>query len=74
MNAWAFVAALAGAYATPRIGVGVTAAALTAGQLFAGVIWDQFGALGLPMVPISPPRIAGLLLIVVGVVLVRGVG
>ena len=63
---------LASAFATPILGVGVTTAALTAGQLGVAIIWDQVGVLGLPEVPVSPLRILGMLLVVAGVVLIRG--
>lgn len=66
------VVLLAGTAATPILGVGATAAALTAGQLGAGIVLDQLGLLGLPEVPISPQRLLGVLLVVAGVVLVRG--
>lgn len=67
------VVLVAGTVATPVLGVGVTAAALTAGQLGVAIMWDQFGVLGLPEVPVSPQRILGMLLVVAGVVLIRGI-
>jgi len=66
------VVLLASAFATPILGVGVTTAALTAGQLGVAIIWDQVGVLGLPEVPVSPQRILGMLLVIAGVVLIRG--
>ncbi|HEV7214939.1 MAG TPA: DMT family transporter [Chloroflexota bacterium] len=76
---WYFTAGLlglvvlvAGTVATPILGVGVTTAALTAGQLGIAIVWDQIGVLGLPEVPISPQRVLGILLVIVGVVLIRG--
>lgn len=76
---WYFTAGLlglvvlvAGTVATPILGVGVTTAALTAGQLGVAIVWDQIGVLGLPEVPISPQRVLGMLLVIAGVVLIRG--
>jgi transporter family-2 protein len=66
------VVLLAGTVATPILGVGVTTAALTAGQLGIALVWDQVGVLGLPEVPVSPQRVLGLLLVIAGVVLIRG--
>jgi transporter family-2 protein len=62
----------AGTAATPILGVGVTVALLVAGQLAAGIFWDRLGVLGLPVVPVTPQRLAGMLLVVAGVILVRG--
>ncbi|MGI8915136.1 MAG: DMT family transporter [Chloroflexota bacterium] len=63
---------VAGTVATPILGVGLTTAALTAGQLGIAIVWDQVGVLGLPETAISPQRIVGMLLVVAGVVLIRG--
>lgn len=59
------------AFGAPRIGVGALLTVMVAGQLAAAVALDHFGALGLPRQPISLERIAGLLLVLVGVILVR---
>ena len=61
------------AFGAPRIGVGLLLTLLIAGQLAAAVLLDHFGAMGLPRQPIGLSRIAGLLLIVAGVVLIRKV-
>ncbi len=66
------VVLFAGTFAAPVLGVGLTAAALTAGQIGIGLVWDQLGVLGLPEIPLSPLRVVGMALIIVGVVLVRG--
>jgi transporter family-2 protein len=50
-------------------GAGVVAATIT-GQLTFSVVIDQFGLLGLPEKPITAARVAGVLLLAVGVFLV----
>lgn len=55
----------------PRLGVAVTVSLIIAGQLIAAVVMDHYGLLGVPVKEISLLRIAGILLIVGGVVLVR---
>ncbi|GEM_PF-2546843 len=79
LGVWYYTAGLlglvilfAGAFVTPILGVGATAAAVIAGQLGASIVWDQLGVLGMPQAPFSPQRAVGMLLIIAGVVLVRG--
>lgn len=62
---------VAAAYSAPRIGVAATLTLLVAGQLAAAALLDQFGALGVPARPLTPVRLAGLGLVLAGVVLVR---
>ena len=59
------------AYAAPRIGLATLITIGIAGQIAVALLLDQFGALGLPKDPINLGRIAGALLVIVGVVLVR---
>lgn len=66
----AFFVAVA-AFAAPRIGVGMLVVALVAGQLAMAVLLDHFGALGLAKQPLGWARVAGLLLVIAGAVLVR---
>jgi len=75
---WAWLGGLLGAFyvtvsiiAAPQIGTGRFFAVVIAGQLFAGVLIDQFGLLGLPQRVLTLPRVLGLALLVAGVVLVR---
>ena len=75
---WYFAAGLlglvvlfAGTVATPLLGAGATVALLTAGQVGAGIAWDQFGVLGLPVIPLTPQRLVGLALVVLGILLIR---
>jgi transporter family-2 protein len=62
---------VAAAYSAPRIGVAATVTLLVAGQLAAAAALDHFGALGMAQREITPMRLAGLVLVVAGVVLVR---
>ncbi|HEX4116545.1 MAG TPA: DMT family transporter [Solirubrobacteraceae bacterium] len=74
---WAFVGGLLGAaYVTVAIltvgtlGVSALTAVVISGQLFAAVLIDRFGLLGIARQPIGATRILGLVLLVAGVVLV----
>lgn len=52
------------------IGAGGVAAATVTGQLTAAVAIDRLGLFGLDQVPLSPGRIAGIVLLLVGTVLI----
>jgi len=56
--------------AVSSIGAGGVAAATVAGQLTASVVADRFGILGLEQVSLSPTRVLGVVLLLVGTVLV----
>ena len=60
------------AFAGPRIGIGTTSAVLVAGQMLGAIAWDHLGLLGQAKDPIDAAKVMGGLLIVGGVVLVRG--
>lgn len=62
---------VAAAWGVPRLGVATTIILMVAGQLLLSVVLDHFGAMGMPKQPISPGRVAGVGLVVVGVLLVR---
>ncbi|WP_114951911.1 DMT family transporter [Sphingosinicella terrae] len=66
----AFFVAMA-AFGAPKVGVGVLLTAVVAGQLGMAVLLDHYGLLGLDRNPINLQRVAGLLLVLGGVVLVR---
>ena len=55
----------------PRLGAATLIAALVAGQMIASLLVDHYGWVGFAEHPISPIRLAGAVLIVAGVVLVR---
>ena len=59
------------AYAAPKIGLASLITIGIAGQIAVALLLDHFGALGLPRDPLSVGRIAGALLVICGVVLVR---
>ena len=74
-----FLGGLAGAFivftlavAGPRIGIAATSAALISGQMFGAIIYDHLGLLEQAKDPIDALKVLGALLIVGGVVLVRG--
>jgi len=56
----------------PRLGIATTSAALIAGQMVGAILWDHLGLLSQAKDPIDALKVAGALLIVGGVVLVRG--
>jgi len=62
---------VAAAWGVPRLGVALTITLMVAGQLLIGVLLDHFGAFGMPAQPISWGRVAGILLVICGVVVVR---
>jgi transporter family-2 protein len=62
---------VAAAWAVPRLGVATTITLMVAGQLMLSLVLDHFGALGVPHNPISLTRLAGVALVVGGVILVR---
>ena len=55
----------------PHLGAATFLALLVTGQMFASVTFDHFGWLGLAQRPIDAPRVLGVGLLVVGVVLIR---
>ena len=59
------------AYAAPRLGLATLITIGIARQLVMALLLDHIGALGLPRDPISLGRVAGVVLVIAGVVLVR---
>jgi transporter family-2 protein len=55
----------------PRLGVAMTFSLIIAGQMIVTLIIDHFGLLGMPVKAVSFARIAGILLITGGVILIR---
>jgi thiamine biosynthesis protein ThiS len=64
---------LAVAFIGPRLGIAATTAALVSGQMFGAVVFDHLGLLEQAKDPIDALKVLGVLLIVGGVILVRGV-
>jgi transporter family-2 protein len=60
-------------FATPKIGAALALALTIAGQMIAALFLDHYGAIGLTKYPASPIRIAGVVLVVLGVSLVASV-
>ena len=75
---WTWIGGLYGAifvvsaaWGVPRLGVATTITLMVAGQLALSLVLDHFGALGVEKQPLSLGRIAGIALVIGGVVLVR---
>jgi transporter family-2 protein len=75
---WIWVGGLLGAFyvfgsivAAPRLGAVVLIAAVLAGQSVASLVIDHYGWVGFTEHAITPGRVAGVLLLAVGVALVR---
>ena len=75
--AWAWFGGLLGAAyvaATtvlgPRLGAAAVLALTLAGQMVAALIVDHYGVIGFPRNPVTPARLAGAALLVVGVLLI----
>lgn len=75
---WAWLGGLCGAvfvaaaaWGVPRLGVATTITLMVAGQLILSLALDHFGAFGVPQQPLNLTRIAGVALVVGGVLLVR---
>jgi transporter family-2 protein len=65
------IVAVAGvAYAMPRVGVAAGNMAMLFGQMGVAVVIDMIGVGGYEKVPLTLPRIAGLVLMIIGVYLV----
>lgn len=60
------------AVAGPRIGIAATSAALISGQMVGAIVYDHLGLLAQAKDPIDALKVLGALLIVGGVILVRG--
>ena len=76
--AWAWLGGAAGAFylvanlvSLPRLGAAMVVACAVAGQLVASVTIDNFGLFDVPKTPVNPFRIAGAILVFLGVVLIQ---
>lgn len=65
----AFVAALA--FAAPRLGIAAALSIAIASQLIAALTLDHFGLLQLPHQPVTLTKLAGIALVLIGVVVFR---
>jgi transporter family-2 protein len=57
--------------AIPKLGVALTFSLIVASQMLVTIIIDHYGLLDVPVKEASLPRIAGILLIIAGVVMIR---
>lgn len=62
---------VAAAYAVPKLGVATTITLMVAGQMLLSLFLDHFGFMGVPRQPITPTRLAGVVMLIGGVLLVR---
>ena len=62
---------VAAAYAVPKLGVATTIVLMVAGQMMLSLILDHFGFMGVPKQPITLTRLAGVAMLIGGVLLVR---
>ncbi len=56
---------------TPRLGASTTFGLIIAGQLIMSMVLDHLGAVGFAIHPINPWRVAGAVLLILGVILIR---
>ena len=75
---WAWTGGLLGTFFVagivillPRLGGGLAFSLVIAGQMIASIILDQFGWLGVAINEISLGKIAGVILLIAGVVMIR---
>jgi transporter family-2 protein len=55
----------------PRLGVALAFSLVIAGQMLTAILFDQFGWMGLAVKEISAGKIAGAILLIIGVILIR---
>ncbi len=55
----------------PKLGAATVIALIVAGQMIGSLGFDHFGLFGLPVHPVTAPRLAGALFLLVGTALVR---
>lgn len=75
---WAWIGGLFGAFfvavgviVTPKLGTAATFSTVVAGQVLVSLALDQWGWIGLPVHQLSPGRLAGAALLVIGVLMVQ---
>ena len=55
----------------PKLGVALSFSLIIAGQMLAAILFDQFGWMGLAVKEVSAGKIAGAVLLIIGVILIR---
>jgi bacterial/archaeal transporter family-2 protein len=75
---WAWIGGFFGAIfvlgtliVAPRLGAATTLGLIVAGQMISSLVFDHFGLIGFPHHTISPMRIVGVILLIIGVFLIR---
>ena len=75
---WAYLGGMLGAffivatiYGVPRVGAALWLSAAVLGQVTFSLVADHFGFFGVNVHPVTWPRMLGIVLVIVGVVLVR---
>lgn len=78
LPAWAWLGGVFGAIyvcaavvTVPRIGTALVIAGAVFGQMVAALALDSFGWFGVPRIPLSPWRVVGAILLLVGVILMQ---
>jgi len=66
-----FIIVLSLAFIFPKLGAPLTTGLLVFGQSIAALAIDHYGLMGMPRDPASLPRVAGLALVTMGIVLIR---
>ena len=56
-------------YLIPKLGVGIVMTYALTGQLIIGVVIGHYGWFGLPVKPLSPAKISGVIVLIFGVIL-----
>ena len=76
-QAWELSGGLYGAFfvalmilAVPRLGVTTVMAALIVAQLITGLVFDHYGLMGVRLAPLDLRRIAGVIMLLIGTVLI----
>ena len=62
---------LAAVVLAPKLGAGTLVAAVVAGQMVISLLLDHYGLIGFPVHGLSPARLTGAVLVIVGVILIQ---
>jgi bacterial/archaeal transporter family-2 protein len=62
---------LAAVVLAPKLGAGTLVAAVVAGQMVTSLVLDHYGLIGFPVHVLSPLRLTGAVLVIVGVILIQ---
>ena len=62
---------VAATWGVPKLGVATTITLMVAGQLLLSLVLDHFGVMDVPKQPMNLGRVAGVALVLIGVLLVR---